>query len=149
MADGTLKEVQDLNIGDQLMSAELPGLSTDYSTIDLISWNTTSDFSSLTPTTTTVNRIVSHAASLLIRINGDAFSESHLLLTKRNNEVRMILAKDILETDQIWSNNQWNEITELQSIEYENNVININCEPYDIFFTENALTHDGREYYSE
>ena len=71
------------------------------------------------------------------------------VLPKRNNEVRMILAKDILETDQIWSNNQWNEITELQSIEYENNVININCEPYDIFFTENSLTHDGREFYTQ
>lgn len=148
MADGTLKEAQDLMIGDELLSAQLPGLSDVYTTESLNAWST-ADISELSPATTTINRISTHTADRLIGINGDAFSPSHLILVKRNDSVSMMLSSEIVESDLIWtpSSSSWQPITELVSTEYTHNVININCEPYDIFYTENALTHDGAEYY--
>ena len=148
MADGTLKEAQDIVLGDELMSVILPGLGDVFTTESLAAWSTSEDISDLNTVSTTVNRIKTHTSETLHIINGDSFSPSHLVLVKTDNDVSMKKVSDIVETDFVWSQGQWNEITTLEVIEYQNNVININCEPYDIFFTENALTHDGAEYYN-
>ena len=96
-------------------------------------------------TTTTVIDIVSHTAPIYVNINGDGFSGSHLLLIKRDGQAIMRYAEDLKETDLIWSSetNTWSEITSYEKLDYPNEVITISCEPYDIFFTEKSLTHDG------
>jgi hypothetical protein len=58
----------------------------------------------------------------------------------------MISALDIVETDLIWSptDTAWVAITSLESFDSTHDVYSVNCEPYDIFFTENMLVHDTR-----
>ena len=145
MADGTIKESTDIVVGDQLKSAIIPGLSNQATTTDIENWVGTEDFSSLEITTTTVIDIVSHTAPIYVNINGDGFSGSHLLLIKRDGQAIMRYAEDLKETDLIWSSetNTWSEITSYEKLDYPNEVITISCEPYDIFFTEKSLTHDG------
>lgn len=150
MADGTMKEAQDIVLGDELASVQLPGMSDVYSTESLEAWSLIGEEVNNLPTvSTTVNRITTHTADTLIIINGDGFSPSHLILVKRDAVASMKKATEVLDTDLIWSleSNAWMPIAELTSTVYEFNVININCEPYDLFFTEHALTHDGAEYY--
>lgn len=148
MADGTLKEAQDLVVGDVLLSVELPGLGTNFSTESLLSWSASGDLGDVTLVETTIQSITTHPTDKLIVINNDGFSASHLILVKRGEDISMKYAAEIVETDLVWSyaNQSWNAIEELNIIEYTHNVITINCEPYDVFFTEKTLTHDAMNY---
>ena len=144
MADGSLKESMDLVVGDVLMSAILPGLNSDFSVGDIVEWSI-DNLDNLEKTTTTITALETYTSSTYININGDTFSKGHLLLAKRDNVIKMLFAQDIQPSDLIWGteSNTWETIMSLEQIEYDNSVISIKCEPYDIFFTEKALTHDS------
>ena len=150
MSDGTLKEAQDLNVGDELKSVSIPGLlNTESETI--FDWSSLEDLQLSEEIVTTINKISTHAASAIIRLNGDAFSPSHLVLVKREGTSTFEWAKDVVSTDLIWSHSlsAWAPIIELEVVEETTNVITINCEPYDIFFTEHSITHDGKDWYDQ
>ena len=149
MADGTMKEAQDLVVGDQLKSAILPGLDQTFTAEELEQWIPPTDFNTLEIVTTTVNAITTHQVPTMYYINGDAFSNNHLVLCKRGSEIKMLRTGQILQSDLVWNHDTQTfvEILQLESVEYPVNVVNINCEPYDVFFTEKTLTHDGNEYY--
>ena len=70
-------------------------------------------------------------------------------MTKREENVSFRFASDIVETDLVWNydTQNWDSIISLSNTNVEYNALTINCEPYDVFFTEKTLTHDGREYY--
>jgi hypothetical protein len=57
----------------------------------------------------------------------------------------MILTRDLLDTDELWSTdtNTWTPITELIITNLIHEVISINCEPYDMFYTDHFLVYDG------
>ena len=150
MSDGTLKEAQDLNVGDQLKSISLPGLS-DTQTATIYDWSSESDLSSAEEVVTTINKIDTHATDTTIRLNGDAFSPSHLILVQREGVSTFEWAKNVVQTDMVWdySLGAWAPVTELETLEFPVNVITVNCEPYDIFFTEHSLTHDGKDWYDQ
>ena len=147
MADGTMKQAQDVYVGDVLMSVELPGFANAYTTEELLAWVATQDITELPLTTTTVNRVNTHPSAQVISVNEDVFSPNHIILIKRDEEILMKKASDLLPTDQLWNYEPagWAPITVLESHEYEHSVITINCEPNDLFFTHGALTHDGNE----
>ena len=147
MSDGILKDAVDVVVGDELKSVIIPGLGDNFTTTEVEQWIGTSSLSALEPTATTVTSITVYTSPIYVNINGDGFSGSHLLLTKRNNEVKMRYTVDILDTDLVWGSesNSWESITSFEKIVYDNTVISINCEPYDMFFTEKALTHDGNQ----
>ena len=50
-----------------------------------------------------------------------------------------------METDLIFSpsENDWKEITDYKATTQKELLISINVEPYDVFFTDNALVHDS------
>jgi hypothetical protein len=150
MSDGSLKEAQDLNVGDELKSLSLPGLeNTESATI--YDWSASADLTTAENVVTTINKISTHPVDSTIRINGDAFSPSHLILVQRAEVSTFEWAKDIVQTDLVWdySLSAWSPITELEVIEGTTNVITVNCEPYDVFFTEHSLTHDGKDFYDQ
>ena len=148
MADGTMKEAQDVYVGDVLMSVELPDFANSYTTEELLAWVATQDITELPLTTTTVKSVVSHPASGVISVNQDVFSPNHIILTKRGEEISMRKVSQLDVSDLIWDYNTsgWAPITVLEAHEYEHSVITINCEPNDLFFTYGALTHDGNEW---
>ena len=57
----------------------------------------------------------------------------------------MILSANLLITDKLWSTktNSWDDIVDLVITEIPHEVVSINCEPVDMFFTENFLVYDG------
>ena len=150
MADGTLKEAQDVNVGDVLLSADLPGLGENFSTEDVIAWTSAEGIDSVNATTTTVQSVTSHPSSVLVDINGDTFTDTHLILVKRGESISFKFASQIEESDFVWNygTEAWDPIISLSSTNVEYNSITINCEPYDVFFTEKTLTHDGSNYQS-
>lgn len=136
-----------LQVGDELLSVVLPGLSEDgWTPQDIIDWSVDNPMFDLSNTvTTTVVDIVESTTDKIIFINGDAFSGSHRILVKRDNVAKMMAAEDMLETDMIWSatDNQWITIS-IEVVESPHQIYSINCEPYDVFFTEQMLVHDTR-----
>jgi hypothetical protein len=79
-------------------------------------------------------------------INGDIFTAPHLILAKDSNgSVSFVRSENITEDYQVWSldSRDWIPVTSVETIAYIEQVYTINCEPYDIFFTQNMLTHDS------
>ena len=54
-------------------------------------------------------------------------------------------AKEVLITDLIFSpsENDWKEITDYKITDQKELLVSIDVEPYDLFFTDNALVHDS------
>jgi hypothetical protein len=148
MADGTLKEAQDVVVGDVLLSADLPGLGENFTTEDVIAWTSGEIFDAVNATTTTVQSVTSHPSSVLVDINGDTFTDTHLILVKRDESIFFKFASQVQENDLVWNygSESWDPITSLSSTEVQYNSVTINCEPHDVFFTEKTLTHDGSNY---
>ena len=147
MADGSLKDAEDIYVGDVLMSVELPGFADSYTTEELMSWVSTQNITELPLTTTTVNKVEVYPSAQVISVNEDVFSPNHLILIKRDQEISMKKTSDLLITDLVWDLESagWKEITLLEIHDYNHTVITINCEPNDLFFTQGALTHDGNQ----
>jgi hypothetical protein len=84
-------------------------------------------------------------ASQSVSVNGEFYSGSHTMLVKRNNVASMVESADLLDTDELWSTdtNTWTPITELIISSIPHEVISINCEPYDMFYTDHFLVYDG------
>jgi hypothetical protein len=57
----------------------------------------------------------------------------------------MVATIDLLETDELWSadTNTWTNITELTVSYIPHQVVSINCEPYDMIYTDRFLVYDG------
>jgi len=144
MADGTLKEAQDVEPGDELLSIDIPGLiNTDRQSI--LEWLGTGDLSLIPNTTTTVTSLTTHPTTNLININGDKFTQSHLVLIKKDGIEKFVVSSQIVESDLVWSyeSSTFVPITQYEITESVVNSITINCEPFDIYFTEHHITHDG------
>lgn len=66
-------------------------------------------------------------------------------MIKRDGVAKFISVLEVLETDQVfeYETNGWKDIYLLEFIEAPHEVVCINTEPYDIFFTEEMLVHDS------
>jgi len=84
-------------------------------------------------------------ASVAVMIGNETYSGTHHMLAKRDGVAQMILSANLLTTDKLWSTqtNTWKDIVDLVITQIEHQVVSINCEPLDMFFTENNLVYDG------
>ena len=94
---------------------------------------------------TTIVNIASSQAQESVSVNGEFYSGSHGMVVKRDGIARIIVTRDLLDTDELWSadTNTWTPITELIISNIAHEVISINCEPYDMFYTDHFLVYDG------
>jgi hypothetical protein len=97
--------------------------------------------------TTKVYQIRKYISDWAVVINYDIFSETHYILVKRDGRAEFLDVLDIVETDLIYSyeDRDWVEIFLLEKIEAPHEVVCINTEPYDVFFTESMLVHDSHD----
>jgi hypothetical protein len=135
-----------LKVGDVLISANIEGvpyMSTPESFQSIYNW--TDSNPNIEYTTTTVVMVHKKIGDTVVAINGDIFSQYHYVLVKRDGLARFIATGDIVESDQIYSyaSNSFVPITMLQSVPVSHEIISIDCEPYDIFFTSEMLVHDS------
>jgi hypothetical protein len=135
-----------LKVGDKLLSADIESfpynnlLTTD---MELIEWDAQNPQINLVETE--IVGLRTRMAKWAIVVDGDMFSDTHYILVKRDDVTKFVKAIDLETTDLIWSNSDqnWVGIGSLRKIEVDHEVISIDCEPYDIFFTERMLTHDS------
>jgi len=137
-----LTPAKNIVVGDTLVSVTLPGLDNDTLATSIQSWNVPVEGFSLSElTTTTVVNVQESRAEISVLINAELYSGAHFMLAKRDGIVSMTQAKNLLMTDELWStaSNTWVPITQLIIKPMPHQVISINCEPYDMFFTEYFL----------
>lgn len=139
-----------LSVGDILYSANIESL-------DLTSGLTLSEYltnwshqnpSIDTNLETTIVSLSARIVDNVVVINGNKYSYSHYILIKRNSEVKFVKVYDVEETDEVFSPlfDGWQPIIELRNSAGKELVISINTEPYDVFFTDNAIVHDSHEF---
>ena len=142
-----LVRAENLNVGDVLLSADIEGFP--YTTGEgvteaALAWTDTNP--NLNIVNTTIVEINRRTATKAVVINGDIFSQYHWILVKRNDLTQFVRSENIIEgTDYIFDadTNLWEIVDLFEVIEVNHETISINCEPYDMFFTEKMLTHDS------
>jgi hypothetical protein len=136
-----------LNVGDTLYSAAIEGINVSNETIMnyIDNWSA-ADPSIDTEIETTVvalaARITDNGAVVL---NGNKYSRAHWVLVKENGLARFKNVAEITAEDLVFSpaTNNWEPVTEITLLDSNELVISIDVEPYDVFFTDNALVHDS------
>ena len=146
--DGLIR-AGDVEVGDELLSLNIEELSTDGSQVDLDTWNSET-FNSLGFTTTTVTNVRTSTTNIIYIINGDTFSDRHNILVRRNGEYKFVISSEVsVATDEIYNANteQWEAVYDLvvENLEEPISTISIDCEPYDVFFTNKMLVYNVKE----
>ena len=146
-----LVPIQDIEVGDQLISSTINNLSTLTSTDgsplsqDINFWADLNIYPE-EEVITTVTQKYTHKASTVVVIDGEVFTDTHYILIKRQNVDMFIIVIDIVESDLVYSTSEniWKEIVQLEKLEnVDAEVICLNVAPYDVFFTENVMVHDS------
>ena len=137
-----------LSVGDVLYSADIEDL--DLSTSVPIEeyfagWSKENPVIN-TAHETTITALSAHIVDRVIVINGNKYSVSHYILVKRNEIAKFVNVTEVVDTDLVYSPtfSDWQPIIELRISDGKELVITINTEPYDVFFTDNALVHDSQ-----
>jgi len=141
-----LTAAANIRVGDTLVSVELSGLPQNASFEEMKSWSSDDLNFSLSETlTTTVTHVATSVVNVSVIVNGELYSGTHYMLTKRDGVIKMIPTRDLLVSDELWSadTNFWTPIDLLIIKEISHEIISINCEPYDMFFTDKFLVYDG------
>jgi len=136
-----------LSVGDVLYSANIEGIDVSNAAIVeyLQNWSTNSAAISQDVETTIVAMAARISSEGAIVINGNKYSRQHFILIKRNDEIQFQPAADVLQTDLIFSpmESGWVEVVDYKITDQKELLISIDVEPYDVFFTDNALVHDS------
>jgi hypothetical protein len=145
--DGLVK-AGDLKVGDTLLSANIEGLPYENSdqplSTTLLSWS--EDNPNIIPEVTTIVNLYKTQSAFAVVINQDVFSQYHYILIQRDGIAKFETSVNIIpETDLVYSytNSNWEPIYLYEVIPVAHDIVSINCEPYDMFFTERMLTHDS------
>jgi len=152
-----LVAVQDLEIGDKLLSLDVEEIDTDEEKTNVHYW-LSGTFTIKGMTETTVTRVEKLIVQDLVRINNRFYSFTHLILVQRDGEYEFVQAQFVKETDKVLASIPSNTedpaldvavptfvpMEDLTRFHYKEGVAvyDISVEPYDVYFTENLLSHN-------
>ena len=144
--DGLVK-AGDLQVGDTLLSVNIEGFpyeSAEGVTAQAIAWSDNNP--NIIPEITNIVALYKTQSAYAVVINEDIFSQYHYVLIKRNGVSKFETSVNIVkETDLVYSydTSSWEPIYLYEIVQVPHDIVSINCEPYDMFFTERMLTHDS------
>ena len=136
-----------MQVGDTLLSVNIEGFpyeSAEGVTAQAIAWSDSNP--NIIPEITTIANIYKTQSAYAVVINEDIFSQYHYILIKRNGISKFETSVNVVkETDLVYSydTSSWEPIYLYEIVQVPHDIISINCEPYDMFFTERMLTHDS------
>jgi hypothetical protein len=135
-----------VEVGDVLLSADIEGFPYEDlpgSTLAAINWSSKNPV--FTTVETTVTSITRRTASRGVVINNDLFSDTHYVLVKKGAKALFVLSTEVSISDKVYNyqTSSWEDIKYLKTGEIPHEVVSIDCEPYDVFYTEHLLVHDS------
>ena len=137
-----LKSAGDVQVGDVLLGLNIPS---DLDDAEWTSWISNPDNFTANITETTVTSIVQNSSSEYVYIDGDLFTPTHYILTKKDDVIKYTKVDLIDNTYQRYSfeENGFVDIEVVEDINVEKANISIHCEPHDNFFTEQMLVMES------
>ena len=129
------------------MSLDISEITSDGSTFDVTNWSSPT-FSESGVRTTFITAIREYVAKQHVQINGDWFSDNHFVLVRKDGVYQFLEALYVDATYEIYNYQMmdWVPVTSVEVLVKDMLVYSIDCEPYDIFFTENMLVYNIKEY---
>ena len=162
MADGTIKNIEDINVGDWVRAASVPGMPLDFDDED--TWNEWSGVPHGNPPSSVwatayydiqeINRVTPASASVMdiyfdyydnyYLINGELKATyEHPFFVMRDGLYTFKTAVSLLPGDKLFKTN--NEFEKIQTIEFINEpleTVNLNVENLDVYFGGGYLMHN-------
>jgi hypothetical protein len=132
---------ENLKVGDKL-------LALDISEIDMENFNpaewTAETLSGTGVVETSVVSISSRVSDKAAVVNGDIYSMNHWILARKDGVIQFVNSASIDTTYEVYNYKtlDWVPVTSAEIISYIDKVYSINCEPYDMFFTNSMLVYD-------
>ena len=133
-----LKPAGQVQVGDVLLGLDIPSGMDDQ---EWLSWTSNPDNFAANIVETTVTSVLQNSGSTYVYIDGDIFTPTHYILTKKDDLIKFIKVDEIDNTYQRYSYeaNDFVDIEIVEDIAVDQNNISIHCEPHDNFFTEQML----------
>ena len=135
---------ENLKVGDKLLSLDISEI--DIANFDPITW-TADALSGNGVVETEIVSITSRVVDEVVTVNGDIYSTSHWILSRKDGVVQFTRSSEIDTTYEVYNYQtlDWANITSVSTIAYIDRVYTINCEPHDMFFTNSMLVYDRLE----
>ncbi len=135
---------ENLKVGDKLLSLDISEI--DMANFNPLTW-TAEALSGNGVVETEIVSITSRVVDQVVTVNGDIYSTSHWILTRKDGVVQFTKSSEIDTTYEVYNYQtlDWGTITSVSTISYIDRVYTINCEPHDMFFTNSMLVYDRVE----
>lgn len=148
MADGSFKNIEDLKLGDELLTFNIPGLPTTDNPDDWwpeVNWSTNST-SNFTKTTTKVSHMRTGPFWRHHIINGQyRVTYEHFIFAKRGDTYQFIRVDGLKIGDCfIDANKNEIEITNIQEVHSMQSTVELDVEENDLYFADGILVHNLR-----
>jgi hypothetical protein len=133
-----LKPAGEIQVGDIIYSLNIP---LDLNEEQWLSWSSDPDNFDANIVETTVTSVLTAPGSTYVYVDGDMFTPTHYILTKKDDVIKFIEVDEIDNTYQRYSYeaNDFVDIEIVEDLSIDINNISIHCEPHDNFFTEQML----------
>tara|TARA_A100001515_G_scaffold71513_1_gene56896 strand:- start:2062 stop:3204 length:1143 start_codon:yes stop_codon:yes gene_type:complete len=162
MADGTLKKIEDINIGEYVKSAQIPGVPLDFDGEDTWKdwtgvphgnapnnvWATAyydiQEMNRVSPVSASVFDIYYDFYDSYFLVNDKIKATwEHPFFVLRNGNYSFQQTLSLKVGDKVFTTeNDFIDITSVVRVDEELETVNINCEPYDVYFAEGILLHN-------
>jgi hypothetical protein len=137
MADGSIKLIEDLEEGDEILSAILPGLGTVYSEYRIY------DLDKVTLSSTKVEQVVFDFSNHYYIINDKFKGTKHPTMAFRNDYYEWWQTQDLLVNDKLITTDlSLDEVISIEKIWKEVETVGIRVDKYNTYFAEGYLVHD-------
>jgi len=147
MADGYTKKIEDLSVGEEVLTLTLPTMPLDFDDKDTwVDWETDT-LDGAEYTTTKLTDIMFDWYDEYYKINDRIkVTFEHPFFIKHNNKYEFKKTEELIPGDEILTDTSgsftFETITSIEVIEEELETVNINVEPNDVYFAGGVLVHN-------
>lgn len=142
LTDGTTKNVEDLVIGDQILSYNIDGLG---DTEEYIDWSTT-EFNGTAVTSSVTGNVLDTYSKYYLFNNMLKATYEHPILVDRAGTKSWEKAEDVIIGDKFFNSaGIWMEVTSKELITENIQVANPDMEPVDNYYANGYLVHNAED----
>jgi hypothetical protein len=137
MADGSTKCIEDLEEGDEILSAELPGMGKVYNDYRIY------DLDKVKIVSTKVKQVVFDFSKRYYHINDKLKGTRHPTMVFRNDYYEWWQMSDLLVNDKLLTTDlSLDEVISMEEVWEEVETVGIKVDKYHTYFAEGYLVHD-------
>ena len=150
LPDGTQMKIEDLYIGQEILAVSLPTMPLDFDTQDTWKDWEVNTIEGAEQTIATVKEIYfDWYQNYYILNNRIKTTYEHPFFIKRDSIYKFVITEELQVGDEFLTDTSgsfiFEEITNIEKVNEELETVNINCEPYDVYFAGGVLVHNVHE----